>query len=164
MQTNPPASAPGSSSALRHPGGKRGHGCLSEPRAASAKVVISPSLWPGEQRGAGGRGEAPAKPEPQIRWFLILLLPLKPLAMALQGKGEAEWAAGRPVHARPTSEGISPSPLFTHHPPGQRMLGVKHRAQLASSQRGFTPLPRLTLPGTPEWLLAAHGRMPDLRR
>lgn len=67
-------------------------GRFSKSRAGNAKVVISQCPWPG--RRARGGGEACAKPNPQLRWFVMLLLTLKPFALALRGKGEAELAVG----------------------------------------------------------------------
>lgn len=49
-------------------------------------MVISHCLWP------GGRARACAKPNPQLRWFVMILLTLKPLAP--RGKVEAELAVG----------------------------------------------------------------------
>lgn len=70
--------------------GALGH--CSKSRAGNAKVVISHCLWPGGR--ARGGGELCAKPNPQLRWFVVLLLTLKPFALALGGKGEAELAVG----------------------------------------------------------------------
>lgn len=70
--------------------GALGH--FSKSRAGNAKVMISHCLWPG--RRARGGGKACAKPKPQLRWFVMLLLVLKPFALALGGKGEAELAVG----------------------------------------------------------------------
>lgn len=109
-----------------------------------------------ESQGMGE--EASAKPKLQIRWFLILLLTLKPLTIALQGKGEAEPAAGESCPCPqpcPTHLGVyfpHLLSLFTHHLPGQRMLCIKQSpGRAASPQGGFTPLPGLTLPVSSTW-------------
>lgn len=117
MQTNPPVSAPRSSSALRHPGGKRElAGVLVNRERRMQRWRFHAARGQRGRAREAGRGEASAKPKPQIRWFVILLLALKPLAIAGRGKGEAEMCRA-PGCARHTSGWIFPSPFPIHPPP-----------------------------------------------
>lgn len=97
----------------------------------------------------------------------MLLLTLKPLAIILRGKREAELVAGD-ICPRPrlclTRLGVHFPPFpFPIHPPSPWAEDVLRKAQspaqAASPQGGFTPLPGLTLPVSSAWCTrgALHG-------
>lgn len=93
-------------------------------------MVISQCLWPGGR--ARGGGEACAKPNPQLRWFVVLLFTLKPFALALQGKGEAELAVGEiclPPKLHPANLGVYFYLSFPHSWAGDELPALNSQSQ-----------------------------------